>query len=50
VITKQYLEYLELMQELNLDIASEFLVTAATLIFIKSRMLLPQDEAVESGE
>lgn len=50
VITKQYLGYLELMQELNLEIASEFLVTAATLIYIKSRMLLPQDETVESGE
>ncbi len=50
VITKQYLEYIELMQELNLEIASEFLVIAATLIYIKSRMLLPQDETVESGE
>lgn len=50
VITKQYLEYLELMQELNLEIASEFLVIAATLIYIKSRMLLPQEETVESGE
>lgn len=50
VITKQYLEYLELMKELNLEIASEFLVIAATLIYIKSRMLLPQDETIESGE
>lgn len=44
LITKQYLEYLELMKELNLEIASEFLVMAATLIFIKSKMLLPKDE------
>ncbi|HMK57381.1 MAG TPA: segregation/condensation protein A [Dissulfurispiraceae bacterium] len=50
LITKQYLEYIELMQELNLEIASEFLVIAATLIYIKSRMLLPQEEAVESGD
>ena len=37
LITEQYLEYLDLMQELNLDVASEFLVMAATLIHIKSR-------------
>ena len=50
LITKQYLEYLELMTELNLEIASEFLVIAATLIYIKSRMLLPRDETIETGE
>ena len=44
VITKQYLEYLDLMQELNLDVASEFLVMAATLIHIKSKFLLPRPE------
>lgn len=44
LITKQYLEYLSLLQELNLDLASEFLVMAATLIHIKSRMLLPRPE------
>jgi segregation and condensation protein A len=44
VITEQYLEYLDLMQELNLDVASEFLVMAATLIHIKSRMLLPRPD------
>jgi segregation and condensation protein A len=43
-ITRQYLEYLNLMQELNLDVASEFLVMAATLIHIKSKMLLPRPE------
>ncbi len=43
-ITQQYMEYLELMKELNLEIAGEFLVMAATLIHIKSRMLLPKDE------
>jgi segregation and condensation protein A len=44
LITEQYLVYLDLMQELNLDVASEFLVMAATLIHIKSRMLLPRPE------
>ena len=44
LVTEQYLEYLDLMQELNLDVASEFLVMAATLIHIKSRMLLPRAE------
>jgi len=44
LVTKQYLEYLNLLQELNLDIASEFLVMAATLIHIKSKMLLPRPE------
>src|SRR5574341_265544 len=41
LITEQYLEYIELMQEMNLDVAGEFLVMASTLIHIKSRMLLP---------
>ena len=44
LITRQYLDYLDLMQELNLDMASEFLVMAATLIHIKSKMLLPRPE------
>jgi segregation and condensation protein A len=42
LITEQYLQYIEVMQELNLDVAGEFLVMAATLIHIKSRMLLPR--------
>jgi segregation and condensation protein A len=41
-ITRQYVEYLDLMRELDLDVAGEFLVMAATLIHIKSRMLLPR--------
>jgi segregation and condensation protein A len=44
LITAQYLETIEFMQELNLDIAGEFLVMAATLIHIKSKMLLPRPE------
>jgi len=43
-ITDQYLEYLEMMKLLDLDIAGEFIVMAATLMHIKSRMLLPPDE------
>jgi segregation and condensation protein A len=45
VITAQYLEYLGMMEELDLDIAGEFIVMAATLIHIKSRMLLPRPDA-----
>jgi segregation and condensation protein A len=41
-ITRQYLEYIDLMTDLNLDVAGEFLVMAATLIHIKSRLLLPR--------
>lgn len=47
-ITKQYLEYIKLMKELDLEVAGEFVAMAATLIQIKSRMLLPQYD--ENGE
>ena len=50
IITRQYLEYIQMIKELNLDIAGDFLVMAATLIHIKSRMLLPPDEEVPSEE
>jgi segregation and condensation protein A len=40
-ITRQYTEYIELMRELNLDVAGEFVLMAATLIHIKSKMLVP---------
>ena len=46
-ITDQYLEYLEMMKLLDLNIAGEFLVMAATLIHIKSKLLLPQEEGPE---
>jgi segregation and condensation protein A len=49
-ITEQYLATLEVMQTLNLDVAGEFLVMAATLIHIKSRMLLPVTDAEEDEE
>jgi segregation and condensation protein A len=42
-ITEQYLEYLQLMKDLNINVAGEWLLMAATLIHIKSRMLLPPD-------
>lgn len=48
LITGRYLQYIEMMKELNLEIAGDFLVMAATLIQIKSRMLLPPDEEVSS--
>ena len=52
-ITEQYLATLEVMQTFNLDVAGEFLVMAATLIHIKSRMLLPmaddEDDEEEEG-
>jgi segregation and condensation protein A len=44
VITDQYLEYLGMFEELDLDIAGEYLVMAATLMYLKSRLLLPMDE------
>lgn len=49
-ITEQYLAYLEEMQNQDLDVMSEFLVMAATLISIKAKMLLPKEEAEEEGE
>jgi segregation and condensation protein A len=50
LITQQYLDAIQLMQELNLDVAGEFLLMAATLIHIKSRMLLPRPETDASIE
>lgn len=47
-ITKQYLDYIKLMKELDLEVAGEFVAMASTLIQIKSRMLLPQYD--ENGE
>ena len=44
LVTGQYLDYLDLMQELDLDVAGEFLVMASTLIHIKSRLLVPRLE------
>jgi len=49
-ITRQYMEYLDLMKELNLDVAGEFMVMAATLIHIKSKMLVPVNPTEAEGE
>jgi segregation and condensation protein A len=49
-ITTQYMEYLSVMRMLDLNIAGEFIVMAATLMMIKSRMLLPVDERSEEEE
>jgi len=47
LITRQYMEYIDAMKSLNLDLAGEYLVLAATLTHIKSRMLLPASEEDE---
>ncbi len=49
-IGEQYLEYLQLLRELDLDVAGEYLLMAATLAWIKSRMLLPPDGSSEEEE
>lgn len=49
-ITEQYLEYLDLMQELDLDVAGEFLLMAATLIRLKARALIPRTGPEGGGE
>jgi segregation and condensation protein A len=49
-ITRRYMEYLELMQVLNLDVAGEFFVMAATLIHIKSKMLVPIEPTEAEGD
>ena len=49
-VTRQYLEYIELMKVLNLEVAGEFIVMAATLIRIKARMLLPRTPDEEEEE
>ena len=50
LITQQYLDAIHMMQEMNLDVAGEFLVMAATLIHIKSKMLLPRPETSATVE
>lgn len=49
-IIRQYLEYIQLMRQLDLKVAGEFILMAATLIRIKARMLLPVAEGVEEEE
>ena len=49
-LTRQYVEYLDRFREFNIEIASSFLVMAATLLQIKSRMMLPKPEVNEEGE
>jgi segregation and condensation protein A len=49
-ITRQYMQYIELMQELQLELAGEYMLMAATLAEIKSRMLLPRAHADEAGD
>jgi segregation and condensation protein A len=49
-ITRQYMQYIELMQDLQLELAGEYLVMAATLAEIKSRMLLPRPKSDEAAD
>jgi segregation and condensation protein A len=49
-ITAEYLSYIDLMKELNIDVAGEFLVMASTLMQIKSKSLLPSDNGKDSEE
>lgn len=50
LITGEYLEYIEMLKDMNLDLAGEFLVMAATLVHIKSKMLLPPDVTATEEE
>lgn len=50
VITRQYLDYIRLMKDLNLELAGDFLLMASTLLHIKSRMLLPDEQEEAEGE
>ncbi|MCH7708429.1 MAG: segregation/condensation protein A [Myxococcales bacterium] len=50
LVAEQYLSYIELMSELDLDVAGEYLVMAATLAWIKSRMLLPPDGKADADD
>src|SRR5580693_10045670 len=49
-LATQFIEYVEVMRLLDLDIAGEFLVMASTLMYIKSRELLPKDQQVQNAE
>jgi segregation and condensation protein A len=49
-ITNQYLEYIKFMEEMDLEVTSEFILIAATLIEIKSKLLLPKSKDIESEE
>src|SRR5881396_4371355 len=49
-ITKQYLDYLHKLEELNVDVSAEFIYMAASLIYIKSKMLLPPDPLASEEE
>lgn len=49
-LTEQYLAYLDTLQELNIDVAAEFLVMAARLLYIKAKMLLPKPERAPGEE
>lgn len=49
IVTSQFLQYINEMEEFNLEVTSEFLVMASTLLEIKSKMLLPKEKIIEDG-
>ena len=49
-ITEQYMDYIDLMNEMDLEVTGEFLVVAAQLLYIKSKMLLPKEEKEEEED
>src|ERR1044071_1736851 len=49
-IATQFIQYIEVMRELDLDVAGEFIVMASTLMYIKSRELLPKDQQAQVEE
>ena len=49
-VTKQYISYIEMMEDLHLEVASEYLEMAAELIYMKSKMLLPSNKITEDSE
>ncbi len=49
-IAREFIEYVDLMREFDIEIAGEFLVMASTLMYIKSKELLPVDQQVEAEE
>ncbi len=50
MLTEQYMDYIDMMQELDLEVTGEFLVVAAQLLYIKSKMLLPKEETEEEED
>src|SRR5690606_26907517 len=50
VVTEQFIAHIQVWEEMNLDVASDFILMAATLLEIKSKMLLPKESVIVDGE